>query len=130
MRRRTTHLKLRLFNLAAAVSRVLCVSAVALWVSGLFTSNLYVHEGTAHHYYVRVQTGRLEVDRFPVRGPNSTLVLAGGTNLVVPVGTNVASVPLWIVVLVTSPGLIGWVTMRVHRWHRRRRATLGFCPDC
>ncbi len=130
MRRRTTPL----FNLAAAVLRVLCVAAVALWVAGLFTSNLYVYRGTAHHYYVRVQTGRLEVDRFPVRGPHPTLVLPDGRNLMVPVRTIVVSVPLWIVVLVTSPVLAASVTasvtMRVRGWHRRRRATLGFCPDC
>jgi hypothetical protein len=44
MRRRTTHLKRRLFDLAAAVSLLLCVASVALWVRSYFATEWLVYQ--------------------------------------------------------------------------------------
>ena len=110
-------MKRQLFNLAAAVSLVLCVAAVALWVRGQFNGRILEVYSAQHLYYVGVMSGRLEISRFKLGGRSAQ-------NLV-PTGTVVASLRLWPVALVTSLVPIAWL-----RWRRRRLRDLGLCPAC
>ena len=110
-------MRLRLFNLAAAVSLVLWAATLALWVRSQFNGRVLEIYSANHLYYVSVGSGRLELSRFNLTGLPPKRV--------VPTGTNVASLPLWPVALFTSLAPLAWL-----RRSRRRLGDLGLCHEC
>jgi hypothetical protein len=151
MRRRTTHLKRRLFNLAAAVSMALCVATAVLWVRSYSISDTVGRVGQVKVMCIDSLVGSLNLavtgadpeneepgprpyyfyNRGNCRG--SLGVWAGGKRvrfggrIDTKSGFGWMVVPHWIAALLLSALPLWWarVYQRVRRW-----ASQGRCARC